>query len=233
MSRDHPTEHEERRMAKQGIFRWYLAERVSHWAYALLFFAALFSAGAAGEGGEESASGAAAGTGATIHGVLGLVMVGLPLVIFLLFARKRMVQDICEILHWDADDRLWLRKAALGGALLRREMPPQGRFNAGQKLAAMLAGALALGIVVTGCVLLFVGETRLGERAYETTVGAHVGFVIGAIAILIGHVAHVVLLKGGMKYLVSMFSGWLDDETAKEHHYKWWQKVRSNGTDGK
>jgi formate dehydrogenase subunit gamma len=211
-------------MGKQGIFRWVLAERISHWAYALLFFAALFSAGAAGEEGEGSAS--AASTGATIHGALGLVMVGLPMVIFLLFARKRLVQDICEIIHWDADDRLWLRKAALGGALLRREMPPQGRFNAGQKLAAMLAGPLALGIVVTGCVLLFDGRGRLGEGAFESTVGAHVGFVIGAVVILVGHVAHVVLLKGGTKYLASMFSGWLDEETAKEHHYKGWRQAR-------
>jgi formate dehydrogenase subunit gamma len=220
------TEHEERRMAKQGLFRWVLAERISHWAYALLFFAALFSAGAAGEGGEESAS--AAGNGATIHGAIGLAMMGLPMVIFLLFARKRLVQDICEIIHWDADDRLWLRKAALGGALLRREMPPQGRFNAGQKLAAMLAGLLALGIVVTGCVLLFAGRGRLGEGAFESTVGVHVGFVVGAVIVLAGHIGHVILLKGGTKYLASMFTGWLDEDTAKEHHYKWWRQARSS-----
>ncbi len=213
-------------MANKGIFRWVLTERIGHWAYVVLFVAALVSASAAGEGREESAS--AAGNGATIHGAIGLVMVGLPLVLFLLFARRRLVDDLREITHWDADDRLWLRKAVLGGALLRREMPPQGRFNAGQKLATVLAAVLALGIVVTGCVLLFAGRGRLSEGAFEATVGVHVGFVIGAVVVLAGHVGHVVLLKGGTKYLASMFSGRLDEQTAKEHHYKWWEQVHSS-----
>jgi formate dehydrogenase subunit gamma len=213
-------------MAKQGIFRWVLVERIGHWAYALLFLAAFISASAAGEGDEEAAS--AAGNGAALHGALGLLMVGIPLILFLLFARRRLVDNLREITHWDADDRLWLRKAVLGGALLRREMPPQGRLNAGQKLATMLAGLLALGIVITGCILLFVGRGRLSEGTFEATVGVHVGFVVGAVIVLVGHVGHVVLLKGGTKYLASMFSGRLDEQTAKEHHYKWWKQVRSS-----
>jgi formate dehydrogenase subunit gamma len=217
-------------MAKQGVFRWVLVERIGHWAYVLLFVAALISASAAGEEAEESAS--AAGNGATIHGAIGLAMVGLPLLLFLLFAGKRFVEDLREVTHWDSDDRLWLRKAILGGALLRREMPPQGRFNAGQKLATVLACLLALGIVITGCILLFIGRGGLSEGAIEGTLGVHVGFVIGAVVVLVGHVAHVVLLKGGTKYLASMFSGRLDEETAKEHHYKWWKQVRSS-EDGK
>jgi formate dehydrogenase subunit gamma len=217
-------------MTKQRLFRWVLVERIGHWAYVALFIAAFISASAAGEGGEESAS--AAGNGATIHGTLGLLMVGLPLILFLLFARRRLVENLREITHWDADDRLWLRKAVLGGALLRREMPPQGRFNAGQKVATVLAGLLALGVVITGCILLFVGRGRLSEGAFDATLGVHVGFVVGAVVVLVGHVAHVVLLKGGTKYLASMFSGQLDEETAKEHHYKWWEQVRSS-EDGK
>jgi formate dehydrogenase subunit gamma len=211
-------------MAKQGLFRWLLVERIGHWAYVLLFAAALISASAAGEGAEES--GGSAGAAATVHGVLGLAMVAVPLLLFLLFARRRMAENLREILHFDADDRLWLRKAALGGALLRREMPPQGRLNAGQKVASMLAGLMALGIVITGCILLFVGRDGLSHGAFETTLGAHVGFVVGAVVVLAGHVAHVVLLKGGTKYLASMFSGRLDEETAKDHHYKWWRQSR-------
>jgi formate dehydrogenase subunit gamma len=226
--RENWNDREECRVAKQGIFRWFLVERIGHWAYAVLFTAAFISASAAGEGAEES--GSAAGNGATIHGVIGLLMVAIPLLLFLFFARRRLVENLREITHWDADDRLWLRKAALGGALLRREMPPQGRLNAGQKVATILAGLLALGIVVTGCILLFVGRGRLSEGAFEATVGVHVGFVIGAVVVLVGHVAHVVLLKGGSKYLASMFSGRLDEQTAKEHHYKWWRQLRSSGS---
>ncbi len=212
-------------MAKQGIYRWVLAERIGHWAYVLLFVAALLSASAAGEEAEESAS--VVGNGAIVHGAIGLAMVGLPLLLLLLFAGRRLIYNFREITHWDSDDQVWLRKAALGGALLRREMPPQGRLNAGQKVATMLAGLLALGIVITGCLLLFAGRGSLSHGAFETTLGFHVGFVLGAVVVLVGHVAHVALLKGGRHYLASMFTGWLDDETAKEHHYKWWAQVRS------
>jgi formate dehydrogenase subunit gamma len=229
MCQENPLEDGECHVAKQKVFRWILVERIGHWAYVLLFVAALVSASAAGEGAEESAS--AAGNGAAIHGALGLVMVGLPLLLFLLFARRRLLDDLREVTHWDADDRLWLRKAVRGSYLLRREMPPQGRLNAGQKLATMLAGLLALGIVATGCILLFAGRGRLSEAAFETTVGIHVGFVIGAVIVLAGHVGHLVLVKGGTKYLASMFSGWLDEQTAREHHYKWWRQARS-GEDG-
>ena len=128
----------------------------------------------------------------------------------------------------DADDWAWLRKAIRGGALLRREMPPQGRFNAGQKLATMLAGLIALVILITGCILLFAGRGHLSQGAWGATIGIHVGFVVFALVVLVGHVAHVVLLKGGTKYLASMFTGWLEEETAKDHHYKWWKQAPSN-----
>jgi formate dehydrogenase subunit gamma len=212
-------------MAKKRIYRWIPAERIGHWAYAALFIAALISARSAGEGGEGSRS--ATGNPAVLHGTLGLLMIGIPLLLFLLFARKRLVENVREVTHWDADDRDWLRRAIRGGALLRREMPPQGRFNAGQKLATMLAGLVALIILITGCTLLFAGRGHLSVGAWGATIGIHAGFVVFALVVLVGHVAHVVLLKGGTKYLASMFTGWLEEETAKDHHYKWWKQASS------
>jgi cytochrome b subunit of formate dehydrogenase len=152
-------------------------------------------------------------------------MIGVPLVLFLLFARKRLAENVREITRWDADDRLWLRKAVLGGALFRRKMPAQGRFNAGQKLAAMLVGVIALVIAVTGCILLFAGRGHLSQGAWGATIGIHVGFILFALVVLVGHVGHLFLLKGGTKYLTSMFTGWLEEETARDHHYKWWKQA--------
>ncbi len=215
-------------MTKKGVYRWIPVERIGHWAYALLFIAALVSGLASGE---EEGSRSAVGNPGTLHGTIGLIMIGIPLVLFLVFARKRFLEDIREITHWDADDRLWLRKAIRGASLLRREMPPQGRFNAGQKLATLLVGLVVLIIAATGCVLLFAGRGHLSEGAWEATIGIHVGFIIVALVILVGHVGHLFILKGGTKYLASMFSGWLEDETAKDHHYKWWKQARP-GEDG-
>jgi formate dehydrogenase subunit gamma len=157
-------------------------------------------------------------------------MVGIPLILFLAFARKRLLENIREVTHWDADDRLWLRKAIRGDSLLRREMPRQGRFNAGQKVSTMLVGLIVVVIATTGCVLLFAGRSHLSESAWEVTIGIHVGFIIFAFVVLAGHLAHIFFLKGGIKYLTSMLTGWLDEETARDHHYKWWERVQSRGS---
>jgi formate dehydrogenase subunit gamma len=209
----------------ERIYRWIPVERISHWSYVVLFLAALISGLAAGDEHEESVAGA--GGPAIAHGTLGLLMIGLPIVLLLVFARKRMLEDIREVTHWDADDRLWLRKAIRGNALLRRQMPRQGRLNAGQKVSTMLVGPVALGIAASGCVLLFAGRAHLSNGAWDVTIGIHVGFIIFALVVLVGHLAHIVFLKGGTKYLRSMFSGWLDGETAKDHHYKWWEQAQS------
>jgi formate dehydrogenase subunit gamma len=214
-------------MTKRGIYRWIPVERIGHWAYVVLFVAALVSGLASGEGDDGPQS--AVGNPGALHGVIGLIMIGVPLVLFLVFARRRLLEDIREITHWDSDDRLWLRKAIRGGTLLRREMPPQGRFNAGQKLAATLVGLVVLIIAATGCILLFAGRGSLSEGAWETTIGIHAGFVVVALVLLAGHVSHLFILRGGTKYLASMFSGWLEDETAKDHHYKWWKKAQPGG----
>ena len=92
----------------------------------------------------------------------------------------------------------------------------------------MLAGLIALVILISGCILLFAGRGHLSQGAWGATIGIHVGFVVFASVVLVGHVAHVVLLKGGTKYLASMFTGWLEEETAKDHHYKWWKQAPSN-----
>ena len=155
-------------MAEKRIYGWIPVERIGHWAYLVLFIAALISGLAAGEGAEEAS---ASGNPGTLHGTIGLLMVGIPLILFLLFARKRLVENIHEVTHWDADDRLWLRKAIRGGSLLRREMPPQGRFNAGQKLATIVVGLIALVIVSTGGLLLFAGRGHLSEGAWGTISG--------------------------------------------------------------
>ena len=85
-------------MTKKRVYRWIPAERIGHWAYVALFIAALISARAAGDGGERHRS--ATGNPAVLHGTLGLLMIGIPLLLFLLFARKRLVENVREVTHW-------------------------------------------------------------------------------------------------------------------------------------
>ena len=81
-------------------------------------------------------------------------MVMLPLLLFLVLDRRRLGRDLREIDRWNGDDRRWLGLAVRGYTLRGRPMPPQGRFNAGQKLNVVLVAAMALGFAATGGILM-------------------------------------------------------------------------------
>jgi len=56
-----------------------------------------------------------------------------PFVWFAFGNRRALLADARAILHLDADDRAWLARILT----FRRPLPPQGQFNAGQKLSAI------------------------------------------------------------------------------------------------
>ena len=43
-------------------------------------------------------------------------------------------------------------------------------------------------------------------------------------ALLLGHLAHVFLIKHGRTYLAAMVTGWVPEELARERHLRWWQE---------
>jgi formate dehydrogenase subunit gamma len=122
-------------------------------------------------------------------------------------------------------DYSWLEKAEDYAANRDELLPPQGRFNAGQKLFywAMFYGALLL--IVTGLVMWFpesipfrIGWIRpvvviLHEAAALITIGA---FIV--------HVYMGIFMVPGS--LTAITQGWVTDEFARAHHRLWYEKVK-------
>jgi formate dehydrogenase subunit gamma len=122
-------------------------------------------------------------------------------------------------------DYSWLEKAEDYAANRDELLPPQGRFNAGQKLFywAMFYGALLL--VVTGLFMWFpesipfrISWIRplvviLHEAAALITIGA---FII--------HVYMGIFMVPGS--LTAITQGWVTDEFARAHHRLWYEKVK-------
>ena len=123
--------------------------------------------------------------------------------------RRRLAADWREIETLDADDRRWLRGRSV----------PQGRFNAGQKLNALLSASFAVLFVVSGFFLW------LGERDHRFLLdGAgtvHDTVMLVSVALLAGHLYLAVIHPSTRHALRGMTLGDVREDWAREHHPKW------------
>src|ERR1700730_3142378 len=67
-----------------------------------------------------------------------------PLLWVILGNRRSLFKDFKQFDEWDSDDVSWLKKSMLKGPAAK-DLPPQGRFNAGQKLNGILTLAATTG----------------------------------------------------------------------------------------
>jgi formate dehydrogenase subunit gamma len=123
--------------------------------------------------------------------------------------RRRLAADWREIETLDADDRRWLRGRSA----------PQGRFNAGQKLNALLTASFAVLFVVSGFFLW------LGERDHRFLLdGAgtvHDTLMLVSVVLLAGHLYLAVIHPSTRHALRGMTLGDVREDWAREHHPKW------------
>ena len=204
------------------LLRFALVERLAHWIYAAFFLLALVigltiwipSTRVRLAGSRREIS--------HLYGGLGLLMIVMPLLLVLFLDRRRLSGDLREIDVWDRDDRMWFWRALRGYTLFRREMPPQGRFNAGQKANAIIVAAMALGFLVTGSLLL--AEPHLPAWLVSRELLPHQVLAVAAIALFVGHILHAFSTRHGRDSLRAMTGGTLSETFARERHEKWWRR---------
>jgi formate dehydrogenase subunit gamma len=200
--------------------RFIVAERVSHWLYALFFLVAFVSGLLMWIPATREWMAGARYTVSQYHGYVGAAMVILPLLLLLVLNRRRLARDIREVDKWNADDRRWFWLALRGNTLRGREMPPQGRFNAGQKVNVVLVAAMAVGFAATGGILMH--KQDVPPWLVSRALWLHSFLAVTAVALFLGHLAHVFLTKHGRIYLAGMVRGWIPEELARERHFRWW-----------
>ena len=204
--------------------RFALVERLAHWTYAAFFLLALVigllmwipSTRVRLAGSRQQIS--------HLHGGLGLLMIVVPLLLFLFLDRRRLSGDLREIDVWDRDDRIWFWRALRGYTLARREMPPQGRFNAGQKANAIIVAAMAVGFLVSGSLLL--AGPHLPAWLVSRALLLHQVLAVAAIALFVGHLLHAFSTRHGRDSLRAMTGGTMSEAFARARHEKWWRRQR-------
>jgi formate dehydrogenase subunit gamma len=213
-----------REAAANGPVRFVLAERLAHWVYALCFLAAGLSGALMWIPSTRQWMAGASYAVSQYHGYVGLAMVIVPLSILLILDRKRLLENRRAMDEWDANDRRWLW-AVLSGRMLRGgKMPPQGRFNAGQKINSHLVAGLALGFVVTGVLLLF--RMQLPFWLLPGLLLAHKVLAVASAVLLLGHLSIALLTRHGRGGLRAMVKGRIPKEIAREGHATWYAEFQ-------
>jgi formate dehydrogenase subunit gamma len=124
----------------------------------------------------------------------------------------------------DGDDIQWLKVRSL--MLFGRTsepLPPQGAYNAGQKLYALLVYSMVPIIMLTGLIMTFhLISTGLVAWAMVLHFVA-AGFVVSGLLV---HVYMGAVFPEERPAFYSMITGLVDELYAYRHHFKWWREVK-------
>ena len=188
--------------------RFSLTERALHWIHASAFFALL----ATGLVLYVPYLGEQIGRRPQIKETHLLVAVAWAIAltaVVVLGDRRGLRRTLREFDSFDGDDRRWLtgRRA------------PQGRFNAGQKLNAVLTAAFALLFAVSGT-LLWLGERNTSFR-FDGTIVLHDGLTLFSVVLLTGHLYLALIHPSTRHALRGVTRGDVRVDWAHEHHAKW------------
>lgn len=143
------------------------------------------------------------------------------------FLREITSLSLVQDLTWCARKGLLLTLGAKGMRRLGLEpsLPPQGFYNAGQKLAALAAVGCSLGLAVTGCALVFFAGRPGAESLLQTCLLIHF-LCAGLMAVVLPvHIYMAALAPGESPALRSMFTGFAPAEFVRRHNPLWFASL--------
>jgi formate dehydrogenase subunit gamma len=172
----------------------------------------------------ESAAGGRAAL-LRLHVAVGLAWIGVFLAYgifgFHTYLRGEVLRRELAI---DRDDVRWLVLRVRG--ILRRShetLPPQGAYNAGQKLFAFAVYAMVPLVMLSGLAMAF----RLGgPRVLGWALALHFSAVGAVVAGLVVHVYMGAVFPEEKPAFFSMLTGNVSELFAYRHHFKWWREAK-------
>ena len=151
------------------------------------------------------------------HVLWGLLWAAVIVPMFLLF--KKGPREVLAEVRLTRDDVTWLFTKPLAMAGFRKQpLPPQDKYNAGQKLFAILVLLATILVIASGLVMAF----HLGSA--DVVAGAIVVHELAIALVLLGAAIHVTMaavIAEERPALRSMITGRIDYLHAKHHSPKW------------
>jgi formate dehydrogenase gamma subunit len=210
------------------LFRHRAAVRALHWFNALSWFGLV----ATGTGLMSAASFALFGArfprwlagllgGAEamlrLHVVWGLTWAALVVPLFLLF--KHGPREVLREVRITRDELVWLvRKPLAMARIAAQPLPPQDKYNAGQKVFALFVLVATTAIIASGVAMTFhLG----GAAAVGAAMVVHLLAIALALAGLAVHLTMAAVIADERPALASMVTGYIAREHAVQHSPKW------------
>ena len=176
-----------------------------------------------------------------LHVTLGAAWLAVYVVYCLLNLRREVLPFLREIFRLTpGQDLAWcLRKGlvlTLGEPAMRRlglnpELPPQGFYNAGQKLFAIAAVTGSLGLVLSGVLLALSRGLTDAENLVQWALFVHLACA-GIVAVgLPVHIYMAALAPGEGPALRSMFTGTVPEAFARHHNPLWHGRLDRNSSE--
>ena len=159
------------------------------------------------------------------HVVLGFVWTGVYAVYGCFGYRTYLARDILrDEIGLDRNDIRWLVVRTLRILGKSQEpLPPQGIYNAGQKLFALLVYAMVPIVMATGAIMAL---RLFGPAAIGWAVVLHFAAVASVVAGLMIHVYMGAVFPEEKPAFFSMITGTVNELFAYTHHFTWWRTVK-------
>jgi formate dehydrogenase subunit gamma len=160
------------------------------------------------------------------HVALGTAWIGVYLVYGVFGFRTYLSREVLRNeIALDSQDWRWLVVRLLRIIGRSKEpLPPQGIYNAGQKVFALLVYAMIPVIMVTGVIM---GFRLFGPAAVGWAVVTHFVAVASVVAGLIIHVYMGAVFPEEKPAFFSMITGTVNELYAYNHHFTWWRAIKA------
>jgi formate dehydrogenase subunit gamma len=205
------------RTSRVLVQRFTAADRLVHWLIAAGFFALLLSGlglwlppGANPVLDHRDAV-------RTVHLDAAIVLIGVMIPALSRGAPLNALWHQVEM--FTREDWVWLRRIVVPRRWRREPLPPQGRFNAGQKLNTVLTAAALVGFIATGAVMW------QGERLLPSLAAAadqwHVWLMFLVAPLVFGHIAMALVFPSTRPAMRGILLGAVRLDFARRRHAQW------------
>lgn len=162
------------------------------------------------------------------HVLWGLLWAVVIIPLFLLY--KRGGREAIEEIRLRRDDLVWLARKPLAMlGLGRQPLPPQDKYNAGQKIFAITALAGTATIIATGLVMaLHLG----GANVIATAILLHKLAIAFAILGVSVHITMAAIIREERPALRSMVTGKIERAHAETHNARWVEEHEKKKREG-
>ncbi len=204
---------------RDQILRFRRSERLVHWALAIPFMVCYTTALVLVTVYNPNPALPFRRVVSMTHRISGLCLFILPL--WTLFRHRHEahihVGNIRQVWRWTRDDVKWLCLIGAASVCRRISLPPQGKFNAGEKINFMSLSATYSIYVLTG-LCIWAGFAPVLAWL------VHFSLATWATPLLFGHIAMATINPDTRPGLTGMITGFVDREWASHHYHHWYHE---------